>query len=298
MKWRVVDCVDAGDSPAAAAAKDKTRASRPRPHKISALLLAMLALSASAAQAPAPQQPSAPLPAISAIPPMQPPAPGYKFPDNETYVYAVEWRLWNAGNATMRMEPMANGERRIVGAGDSIGAVALLYHVHDHFEAFLDSRTFCSTHISKHIEEGLRRVESITRFDYARGKAVLNQTNLKSKDTKQVEHDIPGCVSDVLSAVYYGGSLPLAAGASYQFPINDGGDTVNVDLQVEAREEIKTPAGTFRTVRVQPHAVEGLLKKKGQIWIWYTDDASHMPVQMRARLFWGTLTFRLVRVEK
>jgi hypothetical protein len=34
------------------------------------------------------------------------------------------------------------------------------------------------------------------------------------------------------------------------------------------------------------------------VWVWYTDDAAHIPVQMRARLFWGTLTFRLNRIER
>jgi hypothetical protein len=34
------------------------------------------------------------------------------------------------------------------------------------------------------------------------------------------------------------------------------------------------------------------------VWVWYTDDAQRIPVQMRARMGWGTLTFRLARVDK
>jgi len=41
-----------------------------------------------------------------------------------------------------------------------------------------------------------------------------------------------------------------------------------------------------------------VVKSKGRIWIWYSDDANHTPVQMRARMFWGTITFRLTRVER
>jgi hypothetical protein len=44
---------------------------------------------------------------------------------------------------------------------------------------------------------------------------------------------------------------------------------------------------------VQPTADAGVVKNRGNIWIWYTDDERHLPVQMRARLFWGTITFRL-----
>jgi hypothetical protein len=49
---------------------------------------------------------------------------------------------------------------------------------------------------------------------------------------------------------------------------------------------------------VQPTADSGVVKNKGEIWIWYTDDARHIPVQMRARLFWGTLTMRLSSIDQ
>jgi hypothetical protein len=73
---------------------------------------------------------------------------------------------------------------------------------------------------------------------------------------------------------------------------------VDVTVTAEARETVTTPAGTYKTLRVSPQATSGPVKDKGQIWIWYTDDATRIPVQMRARMFWGTLTFRLLRVEK
>jgi hypothetical protein len=50
-------------------------------------------------------------------------------------------------------------------------------------------------------------------------------------------------------------------------------------------------------VRVQPTADEGVVKNRGKIWIWYTDDARHMPVQVRASLFWGTITAKLQSYE-
>jgi hypothetical protein len=41
-----------------------------------------------------------------------------------------------------------------------------------------------------------------------------------------------------------------------------------------------------------------VVKNRGNIWIWYSDDNRHLPVQMRARLFWGTITLRLTSVEQ
>ena len=89
----------------------------------------------------------------------------------------------------------------------------------------------------------------------------------------------------------------MVVGQTIDFPLADSMRTVTVAMKVEAKEEIKTPAGTFQTIRVQPTADEGIVKNRGNIWIWYTDDARHMPVQMQARLFWGTITFHLQSVE-
>jgi Protein of unknown function (DUF3108) len=234
---------------------------------------------------------------VIAAPSIAKPRPGYQFPVGQTYVYSAQWRVFNAGVATLRMEK-AGRENRVVGTADASGAVAVLYHVQDRLEAFFDPTSFCSRNISRHTEEGFRRIENTITFDYQKGKAVLDQKNLKKNETRHEEHEIPSCITDVLSGVYYAASLPLEPGRSFSFPLNDGGNTVNVNLRVEAREQIKTPAGTFNTIRVQPEALSGVLKDKGKIWIWYSDDATRVPVQMRARMYWGTLTFTLQRIDK
>jgi uncharacterized protein DUF3108 len=235
--------------------------------------------------------------AVISAPTIAAPRSDYKYPLGQTYVYAAQWRIFDAGTATLRME-QAGRENRVVATADATGTVALLYHVQDRLESFFDPASFCSRSIFRHTEEGFRRVETGVSFDYQRGKSVLEQKNLKKKDSKHEEHTIGSCVTDMLSAIYYAGSLPLQLGRTFSFPLNDGGETVMVNAHVEGAEQIKTPAGTFNTLRVQPETASGLLKDKGKIWIWYADDAHHTPVQMRARMYWGTLTLTLTKIEK
>ncbi len=267
-----------------------------------ALAVLLLAPAAGVAQKPAAPPASAPAPpvaardTVSSTSVIHPPAERH-FTSGETYVYDVEWRLWKAGTATLRLED-AGSEQRVLASADSAGVAALLYTVRDRFEAFFDRKTFCSRNLTKHTEEGFRKIQTTIRFDYARRKSVLEETNLRWEKSKKVENDIPECVTDVVSGIYYLGSQPLAPDATYGFPLNDGGRTTQVEAHVEAREEVKTPAGTFQTVRVQPRATSGVLKDRGQVWIWYSDDVARIPVQMRARMFWGTLTFRLARSDR
>jgi hypothetical protein len=225
------------------------------------------------------------------------PGASYAFPVGQTLVYNGVWRIFDAGTATLHIEP-AGTNMRVVGTADAAGTVSLLYHVHDRYESLFDPGTFCSLSTSRRIEEGFRRGETNIALDYARGKSILEQKNLKKNEVKRAEHNIPSCVTDVLTGIFYTGSQPLQPGKVYSFPLNDGGETLYVNAHAEAREQIKAPAGTFNTVRVQVESSSGPLKEKGKFWIWYSDDAARIPVQARVHLAWGMLTFTLQRIDK
>jgi len=257
-------------------------------------ILPLLVVVAMAAQQPAsaPQQPAPDT--IGPVSHIIAPAPNFALPE-ETYTYSAEWRIWNAGKITLGLS-REGVESRVTGTAESEGVVSMLYPVHDRFQALYDPKSFCSVSLRKHTEEGFHKRDTLISYNYARKKSVLDETNLKDNQAKHVENDIPGCVTDVLSGLMYLRSLPLIPGTSYTFPLNDGGKTVDVTAKVEAKETIKVPAGTFQTIRVSPEGV-GPVKSKGRIWIWYTDDARRIPVQMRGKMFWGTLTLKLEKIE-
>jgi hypothetical protein len=225
-----------------------------------------------------------------------PPPPNYPFPDSRSYVYSAEWHMLTAGTGVIRMDP-AGDARKVVATAESAGAVNILFPVRDRFESRFNPQTFCSQSITKHSEEGSHKRETSIRFDYAGKKSILDEKNIKTSETKRVENDLPGCATDILTGFYYLQSLPLRPGDSYEFPVSDG-KTAVVRATVEKREQIKVPAGNFSAVLVAAEAVSGSLQSKGRVWLWYSDDPGHTPVQMRAKLGWGTLLFRLQRIEK
>ena len=262
---------------------------------VSALIMQMVAQSGPSLARPAATSQTA-VPSIGAGSRIQA-NPNHHFPDNQTFVYDAEWRLWNAGTAVLSV---ANdtASQKVNGTATSTGFAALLFTVQDRFESHFDSKTFCSERLYKHTEEGPRKRDTNILYDYSQRKAVLDEKNLKNNELKHQTEDIPGCVTDVLSGIFYLGSLPLAPNAVYTFPLNDGGKTVDVKATVEGKEQVKTLAGNYNTIRVRTEADNGPLKKRGSIWLWYSDDDRRIPVQMRARAFWGTLNVKLARVEK
>src|ERR1700721_2833672 len=239
-----------------------------------------------------PAQSSPPTATIGAAP-MQilAPRPNYPFPDGRGYVYSAEWHLITAGIGVVRMD-VAGNERKVTATAESSGPVNVIFPVHDNFESHFDPRTFCSVSIFKHSEEGTHKRETSIHFDYAGKKSTLDEKSLKTGETKHVESDLAGCTTDVITGFYYLQSLALQLGATYEFPISDGKTTM-IRAHVEKREQIKVPAGTFPTVMVTAEATSGPLQSKGKVWVWYSEDASHTPIQMGIKVGGGRVLFRL-----
>jgi hypothetical protein len=225
-----------------------------------------------------------------------PPRPGFSFPQKQTLTYSVDWRVFPAGMAVVHFEAAGDHEH-IVASAYTSGAINLLFHVTDNFQSEFDREKGCTYDFDKQTVEGRRQNSSTLHIDYADSKSILNEKNLVNGQTKHVVSPVQGCLTDLLTGVFYPSSQPLLIGHSFVIPVADAQRTVLVTMKVEDREEVKTPQGTFKTIRVQPTADAGVVKNRGNIWIWYTDDDRHLPVQMRARLFWGTITFRLTGNE-
>lgn len=230
------------------------------------------------------------------IHPLPPPDAGFVFPQRQTLTYSVDWRVFPAGTAVIHFE--AAGDREHLHAtAYTIGAINLLFHVNDRFQSEFDRERGCSYEFDKQTVEGRRQIDSTLHLDYAQSKSILNQKNLVNGQNTHAESPIPSCLTDLLSGIFYMSSQPLNIGHNFTVPIADALRTVPVTMKVEGHEQIRTPLGAFKTIRVQPTAEAGVVKNRGNIWVWYTDDQRHLPVQMQARLFWGTITFRLISDE-
>ncbi len=225
-----------------------------------------------------------------------PPAPGWSLPARQTLTYAVDWRVFPAGTATVHLESDGNLERISV-TGDSQGAINLLFHVSDRFQSTFNRSTGCSQSFSRQIMEGHRQVNSDQHIDAARHTSSYDERNLISRISLHQTVSVPPCVSDMLSGIYYSGSQTLEPGSTFHLPIVSGNHVSNITMHVETRELVRTPTTSYHTVRVQPTADSGAIRNRGKVWIWYSDDSRHIPVQMRARLFWGTLTFQLTGID-
>jgi hypothetical protein len=226
------------------------------------------------------------------------------FQIGETFTYNISWKIFDAGIATMTMNDrfryQGDEVYKITASVKSSGLIATLFPVQDFFESYLEVKENCSRKIVKQVNEGWRHREITVAFDPRIRKALMQDKNLSKpqEPATQTETSIPPCVQDVISALYVVRAMPMKVGDHFRLAINDGGRTYDVEIEVQAEETIKTPAGSFNTLRVEPQVFGGLFKKKGRMFIWFSKDAVKVPVQIRARILIGTITAALAKIEK
>ncbi|MGA2986768.1 MAG: DUF3108 domain-containing protein [Terriglobia bacterium] len=221
--------------------------------------------------------------------PREPFAPG------ETLTYDVMWTVFRAGTVTATLQTGGEGKPdayEATATARSEGFVSLLFNVDNVFRAISSQQTLCSQSIVKKVSEGHRRKDTQIAFDYARKLALLDERDLNQPEAppKHAEFDIPPCVEDVVTAFYYLRRQHLEVGHNIELPVNDGSKTQRVIVEVQAREKVPTPMGTFDALRVEPKVFNGLLKRKGRMLIWFSADERELPLRIKAMMSVGTLT--------
>jgi hypothetical protein len=81
-------------------------------------------------------------------------------------------------------------------------------------------------------------------------------------------------------------------------PICNRGKTWFTKIRVLKRERLKLPIGEVDTIKIQPLLqAAGIFRHKGDMFIWLTDDAYRVPVQLRSNIKIGVVTAHLVNVQ-
>lgn len=216
-------------------------------------------------------------------------------PANEKFYYTIEWRLIEAGRATVTSTP-----RQLDVKVESAGLVSRLYKVDDDYRVNL-SRNHCAASILLQANEGKRRRETRVAFDAQRRLASYHEQDLvKNATVLQKEIETPVCVNDVIGALFALRSQNIPLGHFIDMPVSDGKKYVSAKIEAQEREQVKTPVGTFRTVRYEAYLFDNVLyTRKARLFVWLTDDDRRLPVQIRLRfgMAVGTINLQMTKEE-
>jgi len=224
-------------------------------------------------------------------------------PAKETLYYSIDWRLFTAGKARVELTttPQPRPGYQVNLHLESTGIVSKLFKVEDDYSANMSS-AYCAQSLQMTTHEGSRLRETKITFDAEAKKASYLERD-RAKNNAIVlsqETDIPPCVHDAIGGLFFIRTLNLEPGQSTQIPVSDGKKSVMVKVEAQAREDVKTPDGTFKTIRYEVYLFDGVLyRRSAHVNVWVSDDRRKLPVQIRVRMTFtiGTINLQLEKHE-
>jgi hypothetical protein len=209
--------------------------------------------------------------------------------------YSIEWRLIHAGSAVLDMHS-SEGRLKL----DSAGLVSTLFKIDDTYTVRYEP-PFCASSSQLDSKEGKRHRQTTVTYDRKQNRASwIERDLLKNEVLRSAQVETPHCVQDVLGGILALRGLTIEPGQSAQVPMSDGRRSAQVKVDAQERQEVTTPAGSFKTIRYEANLMNGVVyQRKGRVFIWISDDMQRIPVQIRLRMAFpiGTVTLQLEKVE-
>ena len=215
----------------------------------------------------------------------------------EKLSYNVEWRMVNAGTAvvTTNTTPTATFLQMHL---HSTGLVSRLFKVNDNYTVTLNKQ-LCAQSSKLQAEEGDKRRETTVVWKGSRSR-YEEKDLLKGTVALEKELEVSACVHDILGALTLLRKQTVELGQDLILPVSDGKKFVQARIQAQEKEKIRTPAGQFNAIRYEAFLFNDVIyKREARLFVWISDDARRLPVQIQVRMKFhiGTVTLLLDKVE-
>lgn len=174
----------------------------------------------------------------------------------------------------------------------------VLYPVKDKFVTWWNPKTGLTAGNDLLADEKGKRFRERLRFQRERNRAVATRERENGAVEERIVEVAPGS-QDVLSALFAMRALPLKLGDHEEIPIYTGSSRVRFRADVERRESIEVPAGSFKVLVLKVQAdFPGSFNSKRDIRVFVTDDERHIPVRVDAEFAIGNLVVDLASYQK
>lgn len=214
------------------------------------------------------------------------PAVAMPFRPGESLRFSVQYGFIKAGSAWLEVPEVStwNGKPvyRLVARAESNGFFDKMYKVRNRIESFWDKDSLFSWRYFEDRHEGHFKANDTLWFDPG-----IREVRYKNGQT----YPIPPHVQDALSAFYYTRFQALPLGGAVTFDYHASRKSAPMEVRVLGRQTVKTPAGKFNCVVIEPLLkAGGIFKNKGRLVIWLTDDDRRMPVLMKSKVLIGSIS--------
>jgi hypothetical protein len=174
------------------------------------------------------------------------------------------------------------------------------FRFHEHVESTVDPDPFTALRTSKLEEQGKRVRASEAVFDHEARKVTWTERDPNQSQPPRVNAlEFSEPIQDILTVIYFLRTQKLEVGKSFDVPLSDSGKVFRFAVAVVERKQLNTVLGKVSAVRIEPalFGENGLVRSRGSLSIWITEDSRRIPVKAQLKVELGTFDIKLKRVS-
>lgn len=213
----------------------------------------------------------------------------------EKLEYDLTWTGIKAGTSTLEIIDLGDSIK-IISTAKSAKWVSVFYTVDDRIESTLKKNPqaqFVGQPYNYRVKlrEGRHRRDKEVSFNHNTAK-IIYRNHLTSEEK---EFALTSGIMDPLSSFYYIRTQKLVVGKPVYVTVFDSKRVYDVEVQVLKKEKLELPSGTVDTILIKPILKsEGIFYRKGDIYIWLSDDEKRIPVKLKTKVPVGSIIATLV----
>lgn len=217
------------------------------------------------------------------------------FSDGERMSFKIYYSLIGiyleagSANISLNRENLAGTPvYHMVGEGYSNPRYDWIFKVRDRYESYVDTLSLKPLRFIRNIQEGGYMKYELVNFNHDK----------KTATTTNGVFTVPGCIQDVVSAVYYARNIDFNSyrvGDKIPFDMFLDNEVYHLYVRYMGREEVKTRYGRFRAIKLKPMLIKGNAFSGGEkMTMWVSDDLNRLPLRIESQISVGSVKIDLM----
>jgi hypothetical protein len=214
--------------------------------------------------------------------------PDYPFAVGETLTYSAKLGMLTLGSGTLQVAAIDSLRgRETFRFRFRLTGRTLFYSLDDVLESWVSTESF----------ESHRFVQDFNENDKPKHRTfeIYPDSGFFREVGRDTTYATPDNPLDDAAFFYFVRITPLEVGKTYTYDRYFRKDKNPVTIQVVKREKMELPDGTEVPCLVLHPVIDtkGMFSKRSDTRLWLTDDVRRLPVQIRSKFNFGTVTLRL-----
>ena len=220
------------------------------------------------------------------------------FQNGETITYKIYYNLnfvWvPAGEVVFKIFDEGN-QWHYQAIGTTYSSYEWFFAVRDEYNSWVDKNTLLPNYSERSVNEGDYHIFEKISFNQSDRKMTVWRSKKKGETETKTEHNVQGCVHDVLSSLYNLRNYDVAnQQTGYSIPFRIFMDKEEFPLKIKyAGKEAKKKVygmGKYDTMKFQPDVIAGeVFSDEAKMTVWVSDDQNKIPLLIESPVSVGSV---------